>query len=488
MSKTIVVVGAMEEWSVYAHSDQVCDMQTYLEAYQETGEPLQVINLAGGYGYLGRGYYCTLIAEARGHKVLPSLETLGGYNQPGEFKGGSPFSFFSLARKWKRSIEQDELEIFVVFGMTPDARFEVYAKNLFHLMDFPLFRARLKKQSGRRWLVESVLPVALGELVDSEQDFFALALEQYHRRIWYRQRTRKSAVYDLAILCNPDEKFPPSNRKALAQFLSAARKLDLDAELITADDYRRLPEFDALFLRETTAVNHHTYSFAREAERLGIVVIDDSASILRCTNKVYLHDRLAKHGVPIPDTRLLSAGTCTDELLERMAYPLVLNIPDGSFSRGISKAGSPQEARRILDDLFETSHLVLAQQYLYTPFDWRIGILNHVPLYACRYYMAKGHWQIYEHSAARSRPGETEAVPLRNVPSFVLKTALKAAALIGNGLYGVDIKQTGERCVAIEVNDNPSIDYGIEGAISGDELYRSIISEFLRRIYRRHIR
>ncbi|ARM31140.1 hypothetical protein B9H02_07340 [Prosthecochloris sp. HL-130-GSB] len=102
--------------------------------------------------------------------------------------------------------------------------------------------------------------------------------------------------------------------------------------------------------------------------------------------------------------------------------------------------------------------------------------------------MAKGHWQIYEHSAARSRPGETEAVPLRNVPSFVLKTALKAAALIGNGLYGVDIKQTGERCVVIEVNDNPSIDYGIEDAISGDELYRSIISEFLRRIYRRHIR
>jgi glutathione synthase/RimK-type ligase-like ATP-grasp enzyme len=34
----------------------------------------------------------------------------------------------------------------------------------------------------------------------------------------------------------------------------------------------------------------------------------------------------------------------------------------------------------------------------------------------------------------------------------------------------------------IEVNDNPSIDSGVEDKYLGDELYRVIISEFLRRM------
>ncbi|ASQ90774.1 hypothetical protein CHL67_07430 [Prosthecochloris sp. GSB1] len=487
MSKTIVVVSSMEDWSVYAHSDLVYDFETYLKKFQEADQPVQVINLAGGYGYLGRGYYCSLLAEARGHKVLPSLQTLGGFNQPAEFKEFTAFPFLARGAKWPGSMEQDELEIFVVFGMTAEERFEAYAKSLFHLMDFPLLKARLKKRGERRWLVESVKPLTLDELDDREQDFFALALERYHRRIWYRQRSKKVPGYDLAILHDPDEEFPPSNRRALQQFIVAAKNMDISAELITADDFRRLPEFDALFIRETTAVNHHTYSFSREAQRLGLVVIDDPASILRCTNKVYLHDLLTTHAIRVPETRVLSAGSVSMELLESLVYPLVLKIPDGSFSRGVSRVERPVDAMNALERLFSTSHLVLAQQYIYTDFDWRIGILNHVPLFACRYYMAKGHWQIYAHGAGDSRPGEVETVPVRNVPPGVVKAAQRASALIGNGLYGVDIKEKDGTAYVVEVNDNPSIDYGVEDFISGDELYRSIVGEFLRRLFRQHV-
>jgi glutathione synthase/RimK-type ligase-like ATP-grasp enzyme len=54
--------------------------------------------------------------------------------------------------------------------------------------------------------------------------------------------------------------------------------------------------------------------------------------------------------------------------------------------------------------------------------------------------------------------------------------------VIGNGLYGVDIKQTRDRTVLIEVNDNPSIDAGVEDAELGDELYRRVMHELLRRM------
>jgi len=68
------------------------------------------------------------------------------------------------------------------------------------------------------------------------------------------------------------------------------------------------------------------------------------------------------------------------------------------------------------------------------------------------------------------------------VPEKVLKIALKSAKLVGDGLYGLDIKQSGERVVLIEINDNPSIDSGVEDAYLGVALYDDIMREFLRRL------
>ena len=63
--------------------------------------------------------------------------------------------------------------------------------------------------------------------------------------------------------------------------------------------------------------------------------------------------------------------------------------------------------------------------------------------------------------------------------------ATRASGLIGNGLYGVDLKQVGDRVLVIEVNDNPSIDHGYEDAALGKELYRVIMAEFMRRLEQR---
>ncbi|KKM19472.1 hypothetical protein LCGC14_1655340, partial [marine sediment metagenome] len=81
--------------------------------------------------------------------------------------------------------------------------------------------------------------------------------------------------------------------------------------------------------------------------------------------------------------------------------------------------------------------------------------------------------------------GKSSAVPLSEVPEKVLKIATKAAKLIGNGLYGLDIKQSGNRVVIIEINDNPSIDSGVEDNYLGLALYDDIMREFLRRLEER---
>ena len=62
---------------------------------------------------------------------------------------------------------------------------------------------------------------------------------------------------------------------------------------------------------------------------------------------------------------------------------------------------------------------------------------------------------------------------------------IKAAKAVGDGLYGVDIKQTGNAVYVIEVNDNPSIDSGVEDKYLGKELYELIMQEFADRLEQR---
>jgi glutathione synthase/RimK-type ligase-like ATP-grasp enzyme len=102
--------------------------------------------------------------------------------------------------------------------------------------------------------------------------------------------------------------------------------------------------------------------------------------------------------------------------------------------------------------------------------------------------MSRGHWQIYNHGASSTqKSGGFKTLPVRDAPADVVKLALRATSPIGDGLYGVDLKQVGDRTVVIEMNDNPSIDAGVEDAYLGEDLYRRIMEEFLRRMERKRL-
>ena len=129
----------------------------------------------------------------------------------------------------------------------------------------------------------------------------------------------------------------------------------------------------------------------------------------------------------------------------------------------------------------------MAQEFLPTDYDWRIGILNGEPLFACKYYMVSGHWQIYYHKkSGKTKSGLSETIPLYQVPKTIIRNAVKAASLVGKGLYGVDLKMINNEGIVIEINDNPSIDFGIEDAILGDELYYRILNAFVRALEQKH--
>ena len=288
----------------------------------------------------------------------------------------------------------------------------------------------------------------------------------------------------MAILHADTATDAPSNPEALRRFVQAATRLGMRASVVGKDALDRLEEYHALFIRDTTNLNHYTYEFSRRAAALGLVVIDDPESILQCNNKVFLHELLTRHKLPMPRSLLVHRENVR-QIVPAVGLPCILKQPDSAFSLGVVKVDSEVELIRTVARLLEKSELVIAQEFLPTEFDWRIGILDRRPLFACRYFMAPDHWQVIRRDRGDRTEGATAAVPLGEVPETVMQSALDAANLIGSGLYGVDVKQVGKTCRIIEVNDNPNVDAGNEDGFLGDALYGEIMSVIKRRIQER---
>ena len=448
---------------------------------------LKVLNLCRDRDYLDIGYYCSLLAEARGHRILPGVRTINDLAESESY----PVDLEELNRRMSRLIsrrrsqlDNTRLEFVLVFGEAPMVDLKPLGRALYELFPAPLLQVVLEQHA--LWHISSVRIIAPTELEGVDGQRFADALQSHLAARWRKPRTRRQARYDMAILHNPDEVMPPSNRKALANFIRAAREEGMEAEMITPKDFDRIPEFDALFIRETTAVQDHTYRFARKAQREGLVVIDDPDSILRCGNKIYLAERLAANHLPAPATFVVHKQAI-DDLPEQLGFPMVLKVPDGSFSRGVIKVKDRDELKRGVSQLFRDTELVLAQAFMPTQFDWRIGLVAGEPLYVCQYGMAPGHWQIVNHSARHKRAsvGDHLTLAVEEAPPEVISLAQRAARMMGDGLYGVDVKQTAQGLKVIEVNDNPNIDAGVEDTVLGQALYRRIMAEFVRRIEQR---
>lgn len=475
----IIVVDTEKDIDPAPANTRVMTVRDYL-AMEHAVRGRRVINLARSYEPLSLGYYCSLLAAARGERCLPEADAL-------------------LEINWKRIHSQalDTLtplaiaaagptalpaSVDIFFGRTNNRALKTLARQAFDLFRCPALRIHFDPDP--REPIREIEAVGIHRLEGPARTAFHTALKAFVDGTVPRPTARGQTVAALAILVDPAEDSPPSDEGALAAFSAAAEACNARAEFITRKDYGRLLEFDALLIRATTALNHYTYRFAKRAEREGIPVIDDTASMLRCTNKIFLSELLRVHKVPTPASMVFDRKSIRDAA-SQMTFPAVLKVPDGCFSKGVHQVTDAAHLDKLSRELFPKSDLLILQEFLPTSFDWRIGILDGEPLFACRYFMAAGDWKILAYDGSGEvTSGDADTVPLDQVPPAILETAVNAAALIGDGLYGVDMKETERGPVVIEVNDNPNIDAGIEDQVAGAALYRKIVSVLLGRIGR----
>jgi glutathione synthase/RimK-type ligase-like ATP-grasp enzyme len=478
--RTIVVVSSPSDWPLSLPGVQTVTARDYLtEASWTLERGVRVFNLCRSYRYQTQGYYVSLLAAARRHKPFPGLMTVLDMKSRALVRTVDE-DLDDVIQKSLEDIRAERFELSIYFGRNLARRHDRLATRLFAQFPAPLLRAVFRR--GERWRLNSVAPIAFKHVPENHRQFLEEAAREYFARPRFRRRSTPSTRYDLAILHSPEEQLSPSNPKALARFRAAAEELDFGVEMIGRDDYGRLAEFDALFIRETTAVNHHTFRFSQRAEAEGLVVIDDPASILRCTNKVFQSEAFQLDRIPTPKTWITDRVDAA-EVEREIGFPCVLKSPDSAFSQGVVKCADADQLELEAGKLLERSDLLLVQEFTPSDFDWRIGIFGGRALYACRYHMARGHWQIVKKIGGGSyRYGDVEPVPFEDVPPGVVKIALRAARTIGDGFYGVDLKVIGKRILVTEVNDNPNLDAGLEDALMGDELYLCIMRGFLERI------
>ncbi len=477
--KNLLIYNKYYNWLEKIKNVEIISAEEFINNNKYKRAEYRVFNLSENYDYQSIGYFISLLSQARDQRVIPNLVTIEDILDESIISSISDEIEEIVYKTFKNETEK-EITIDVLWGKTSSDKFKLLAKHLYNFFASPILRFKFIKQ--KKWTIKEIKLNLFDFAVDEK--FINDANEYLSQKKFYDAHF-KNYKYDLAILIDENDESKPSDKVALAKFKRAAEKKGFYTEFITKDDYYRINQFDALFIRATTNVNDYTYQFSRLAYAEGLIVLDDPWSILKCANKLYLHESMNVHNVLTPKTIFVSKKTSLDYIIKEICLPIVLKQPDSAASRGVFKVNNKEELQEKLTELFNISELIIAQQYLKTDFDWRVGILDGKAIYVCKYYMAKNHWQIYNWRKNKQKKftvGDVETFLVEEVPKKIIKQAIKAASLMGDGFYGVDLKEVDGEVYLIEVNDNPSIDSGWEDKKLKDELYDTIISYFYNKI------
>jgi glutathione synthase/RimK-type ligase-like ATP-grasp enzyme len=476
-----IVVNQPEKWHFSIENITVISSQDYLTNPKfSLLKKARIFNLCKDYSYQSKGYYVSLLAEARGHLAIPTVRNIVDLKTLKLVKIVSD-EFDDVIQQSLKSIKSREFTLSIYFGQNVAQKYKELSSLFYKHFQVPFLR--IKFHHNNKWYIQSIKAISESEIPADHIESVNVFANQYFAKKRYDTPKLATSDFDLAILVNPNDPAPPSNVKALKKFIDIAEKMNIYAEIIEPKDLSRLSSFDALFIRQSTEVNNEAYAFARKAQQEGLAIIDYPEAILKCCNKVYMAEALNNAHIATPKTVIVHKENRA-LVLEQVGLPCVLKAPDSKFSFGVKKAKTAAEYDTLVSEMLKESDLIIAQEFCPSDYDWRIGIIDDVPFYACKYYMAKGHWQIYNWNADKKndQDGDADCLPIEDVPKTVITMAIKSAKLMGKGLYGIDIKVVENKPMVIEINDNPNIDFGVEDAFYGDLVYTKILNALKTRL------
>jgi len=262
-TRNLIVVDTPRNWHFNGLHAEVVSTRNYLSSdFPEIPGSVRVFNLSHSYRYQSLGYYVSLLAEARGHVPRPGVDTIRDVRM------------LMVARSFAEdideriqtslaSIAEDKIRLRVFCGRTEPPALAKLARDLYRLFPVPMLEVRFSR--GERWRLDGIRPLNLSHLDASEKTRLEEALRAVLSRRESGGRPGRRYLYDMAMVVDPTETHPPSDPEALHRFTEAAKDTGFFVETIQTADIGRINEFDAVFIRQTTAVDQPIYRLSRMA-------------------------------------------------------------------------------------------------------------------------------------------------------------------------------------------------------------------------------
>jgi [lysine-biosynthesis-protein LysW]--L-2-aminoadipate ligase len=184
-------------------------------------------------------------------------------------------------------------------------------------------------------------------------------------------------------------------------------------------------------------------------ETKGIKVVNGFHEASIAGNKMYSTLALINSSVPVPKTYLSFERETALKALKELGYPSILKPTIGSWGRLIAILKDNDSAESILEDrehMFPIYQIYYIQEKVKRPpRDIRAFVIGDKVVAAIYRISAEGVWK-----TNTARGGRAENYP---VTSELEDICLKAAAAIGEGIFGVDLMETPDGLVVHEVNN-----------------------------------
>ena len=130
-------------------------------------------------------------------------------------------------------------------------------------------------------------------------------------------------------------------------------------------EYRSLTDFALCMFEQEISYFH--FALLRQLEMLGVFSLHKAKNIAGSLDKLHTYQKLLRAGIPVAKTILVNAHSRLDWIIERIGFPMVLKVPDGSKGEGVCLVRNRPELQNI-HDLFckNSGRDLLAQEFIAT--------------------------------------------------------------------------------------------------------------------------
>jgi len=196
----------------------------------------------------------------------------------------------------------------------------------------------------------------------------------------------------------------------------------------------------------------------REFERAGIYVGNSSEGIGASRDKLHAAQQMSRARIPVPTTCHVRNWEDVERALYQVGgMPIVIKVSEGTQGSGVFLARDEDRARQLVYELLAKGHSVLVQQYVEESHgkDVRVLVVGGEVVAAMRR-KARGS----EFRSNFHLNGTVESIEL---PDDYAEVARRAARLLNLDIAGVDLLESENGPLVLEVNSSPGLE-GIESA------------------------